>query len=701
MQVCLYMLASSPQGCMHGLQAILRSNSSFSNSNSESSFTGLGQSATGSLNSSPSDTLSGLRQRLLQHTSMAPSAASAGHQPTTSCVLANTAQPSALSNSFALASQDQTPMLTPRLVSRPQQAGSVAVMASVKTDSGSLPARGHLLGSHQGAAQQQPAPADTISSPVMLRISPSMLEDAATSGHPDLPAAASKDEEGGSVQEDSGPAILVKNDLYQQLPGGSMPAQQSDLWQANDIFETQTSIAEWNNAAKVLSAPSDQYSSLLITCNSSSSGHSSCWLPESACFTQSGTIDSVEDQRVLDVDQSSSTMPGPASQQPSSQQQQVFNELFDTQLSEILMTHAHMFSSSAEGPALDASEAISVQCHTEGHLQQAQRTVSLCSSPVSGCSPEADVEPEPVYISSSSTDSASDSTQINMHSTTSSQSCVASAQPSTQILFTAAGPDTIAVAAASAAADAAALPLESSAAAPCMKHQEAVEQESLTAAVSTAQLEVMGWDMFADTLGTFRLLSDTDSDAESTVTLLPEPCELGPITPEVAEHHQSKLGQRHYTEDAPGPAILCSTESSACLDACQCLASAPFDLVENNLLTLPSKKCLMNGELSYLEQEYQSMMADRQGLVDTYPGMSSDAEEFDGPGTGCCGQHTSFAGAVEQCVTCNPCATCACYPYAALRPGKRHQKSRLKRVWAKLRRTGACLRPRFAHERYT
>ena len=590
-------------------------------------------------------------------------------------------------------------MLTPRLVSCPLQADSGAAMSAVQTDAGSLAAVGPVSGNGQGAAQQQPPPADTIHSPVLLTTSRSMLEPAAITGHPsEPPAAASKGQEVG-VQEDSGPVILVRNDLYQQLPDGSMPAQQSDLWQANDIFETQTSVADSNSAAKVLSAPSDQYSSLLISC--SSSGHSCCWLPESAYLMQSGRAECAEEQGGLDVDQSSPTMPGPASQQPSSQQQQVFNELFDTQLSEILMTHEHVFSSEAERPALDASEATSVQCCIGGHLQQAQRTVSLCSSQVSNAEP--DLEPESVYSSSSSsTNSASDTTQIDMHSSTPAQGYVAASQPSTQVLSTAAGADTTAVTAASAATDTAALPLQSSAAAFCMQHQK---QEPLTAAVSTAQLEVMGWDMFADTLGTFRLLSDTDSDAESTATLLPEPCELGPITPEVAEHHQSKLVHGRYTEDASGPAILCSTGSSACLDACQCLGQASFDLVENKLLTVPTDNCVMDDQPSCLEQEYQSMMADRQGLVDTYPGMSSDAEEFDGPGTGCLGQYTSCAGAVQQCVTCNPCATCACYPYAALRPGKRHQKSRLKRAWAKLRRTGAaatCLRPKaFAHERYT
>ena len=591
-------------------------------------------------------------------------------------------------------------MPTPRLLSCPQQAGCCAGLCAVYTDPSSLSGPSHVSGEVPGgqdAAQQQPAlVAKPNSSLVLLSISSSMIEDAVTNGQLDELPAACKEE--GSMQEagwqDSGPAILVTNDLFQQLPGGSMAAQQSDQWQANDIFETQTSIAESNSAGKAMSAPSDQYSSLMIS-SSSRSGHSSCWLAESAYSMQSGTLERAEEHHGLnDVHQSSQMMPGSASQQPYSQQQQAFSVLFDTQLSQILTTHEDLFGSSAELPAHSPPEAASAQCDTRGPIQQAQQAGPLCSSQCSGAEPGAELAT--VYSSSSTPYSAPDSTLISLHSAVSGEACIASEQ---QVLTTAGVADVTAGSAAGTAVDTAAT--ESSAAAPpCIIHQEAVEREPLTAAVSTAQLEVMGWDMFADTLGTFRLLSETDSDAESAVNLLPEPCELGPITPEIAEH-QLKLNQGRYAEDAP--AVPYATGTSACLDACQFQGRTQLELSGSTLSIAPADTSVIADHVSCLEQQYQTMLADRQGIVEGYPGMSSDAEEFDGPGTGCLGQCSSCAAGVEQCVTCNPCATCACYPYAALRPGKRHQKSRVKRIWARLRKTGAaaaCLHPKFEHERY-
>ena len=679
-----------------GLQAILRSNSTLSNTNSESSFCGLDPSATRSPDSSASETLSSLRLRL--HTSMAAPAESAQHQPVTPCLLATTSQSTASHSNFSLASQDQMLMPTPRLLSCPHQAGSGAGFYAVDTDPSSLSGPSHVsdeVPGGQDAAHHQPAlAAKPNSSLVSLSISSSMIEGAVTTDYLDELRAACKEE--GSMQEagwqDSGPAILVTNDLFQQLPGGSMAAQQSDRWKANDIFETQTSIAESNSAGKAMSAPSEQYSSLLI---SSRSGHSSCWLPESAHCMQSGTLEQAEEHHGLDdVHQSSQMMPGSASQQPNSQQQ-AFSVLFDTQLSQVLTTQEDLFGGSAELPAHNAPEGASAQCNTRGPFQQPQQDDSLCSSQFSGAEPSA--EPAVYSSSSSMTDSAPDSTLISMHSAVSGEACTASAQ---QVLTTAAVADVTAGSAASAAVDTAAT--ESSAAAPpCINHQKAVEREPLTAAVSTAQLEVMGWDIFADTLGTFRLLSDTDSDAESAVNLLPEPRDLGPITPEAAEH-QLKLNQGRYTEDTP--AVLYTTGTSACLDVCQFQGQTQLELIGSTSLMAPADTSEIVNHVSCLEQQYQAMLADRQGLVEGYPGMSSDAEEFDGPGTGCLGQCNSCAAGVEQCVTCNPCATCACYPYAALRPGKRHQKSRAKRVWARLRRTGpaaACLRPKFEHERYS
>ena len=62
------------------------------------------------------------------------------------------------------------------------------------------------------------------------------------------------------------------------------------------------------------------------------------------------------------------------------------------------------------------------------------------------------------------------------------------------------------------------------------KHQ-AASQELAPGAwlVSTSHLEIMGWGLYADTLGTFQLLSDSAS--ESTSRSLPEPSDFGPVTP--------------------------------------------------------------------------------------------------------------------------------------------------------------------------
>ena len=591
-------------------------------------------------------------------------------------------------------------MPTPRLVSCSHVPASGAVMSASDMHPGNVSTPCHVSGElldDKGPVQQQPAHAtDHVSSSVLRSVSSSVVEDAVTTGHPDELLADSIEEEGlqEAAQQDAGPAILVTNELFRQLPDEGIAAQQSDWWQANDIFETQANIAEISNAGRALSAPSDQYSSLVISSSSSRSGHSSHWLTESAQFTQSGALEHAEKYDIADnVDESSPVLPGSVFKQHSNQQQQqVFNELFDTQLSQILTTQDDMSGSSSELPTPDIPDAVSAHCYTVGPVQRAKLAVSPSSSQVS----DADPSSEPAHVCCSMTGSASDSILVSMHSTASSEACIACASPSTQIEGHLCLPTPAAdTAAADIAAGIPTRPIETPAAPPpSIKHQEAMKREPLTAAVSTAQLEVMGWDMFADTLGTFRLLSDTDSDAESTANLLPEPSELSPITPEAAEP-QLKL---NHEEDVP--AMTFTTGISACLDDCHSQGQAQFQLIDSSLLVLPADKYVIDDYVSCLEREYQTMMADRQGLVEAYPGMSSDAEEFDSDGTGCLG-HASCAGRVEQCVTCNPCATCACYPYAALRPGKHHQKSKLKRVWARLRRTGAaCVHPNFPHERY-
>lgn len=65
-------------------------------------------------------------------------------------------------------------------------------------------------------------------------------------------------------------------------------------------------------------------------------------------------------------------------------------------------------------------------------------------------------------------------------------------------------------------------------------HRPGQELVPGTRVVSTSHLEIMGWDLFADTLGTFHLLSDAPS--EPTSQALPEPSDFGPVTPAVAAH---------------------------------------------------------------------------------------------------------------------------------------------------------------------
>lgn len=603
------------------------------------------------------------------HTSIAPAADPAEHLPTTSWVPVPTPQSDAASGSFSLASQDEMLMPTPRLGSSSQKQGSspdmCAIDAQPTTSSLSDHVSDELL---QPGVQRQPDPSrDGISS----TIASELTEPAVTTGRPHKLLADSIGEEDcqAEVWQDSGSTILLTNDLFQQLPDRSMAAQQSHQWQANDIFETQTSIAESTRAGRALSAASDQYSSVLISSSSSSLRHvdSSHVLKESAQSKQ-GTLE--QHENTIDVDDSSSTPLVSACKQQHStlQQQQVFSELFDTQLSQILTSQEDMFGSSAELPS---------------------------SSQVA----DAEADSAPVLVAGSArgstADLALDSILVSMRSTASGDAGVDSVQSSTQChdLYrsTAAVATDAATAAATASESCAAFLL-------CMEHQEAMKREPLRAAVSTAQLEVMGWDMFTDTLGTFRLLSDTDSDVESTHNLLPEPSELGPVTPEAAEH-QLAMNHGWYMENAP--AVPYTTELSAFLDDFP--GHSHIELIDSNVSVVPADKFVMDDHVSCLEREFQTVMSDRQGLVEAYPGMSSDAEEFDGDGSpGCLGQHASCAGRLEECVTCSPCATCSCYPYAALRPGKRHQKTKLKRVWARVRNMGdACLHPKFLHESYT
>lgn len=60
--------------------------------------------------------------------------------------------------------------------------------------------------------------------------------------------------------------------------------------------------------------------------------------------------------------------------------------------------------------------------------------------------------------------------------------------------------------------------------------------------VSTSHLEIMGWDLFADNLGTFQLLSDSASEAASERSL-PEPNDFGPMTPGAGMHEPKSTPQ--------------------------------------------------------------------------------------------------------------------------------------------------------------
>lgn len=530
---------------------------------------------------------------------------------------------------------------------------------------------------YEAGAQQQPDPAtdDTSSSP-----SSDLPEAAVAADSPQklLADGVGEEDPQAALWQCSGTATLVTNDLFQQLPDRSMARQQAHQWQANDIFETQASIAGSDSAGRALSAASEQYSSLLISSRSSNrSVDSSHSVTESEQHTLLGIPE--QHDGIYDVDENTLMLPISAFKQHTSpQQQQVFRELFDTQLSQILTSQdvvEDMFGSSTDRPSRNQVA-------------------------------DAGAGPEPVAIGvcSSTTDLAADSILVNMHSAASVEASGSCLQPTTQFCEHLHRPAAaVATDTPAGTTDAAAEPAGTCAAlSPCVEHQETVKHEPSRTAVSTAQLEVMGWDMFADTLGTFRLLSDTDSDVESTVNLLPEPAELGPVTPEAAEH-QLEMNHGWYLDH--GPAAPCATGGlyhSDCHDDCHSQGQGMVELIDSTEPSVPAETYVVDDHVSCLEREFHSVMADRQGLMEIYPGMSSDAEEFDGDGTGCLGRHASCAGRVEQCVTCNSCATCSCYPYAALRPGKRQHKSKLKRMWASVRNTGAaCTHPKCLHESYT
>ena len=544
------------------------------------------------------------------------------------------------------------------------------------------------------AAQQEAVPnAGGFSSLVKITAASGMSQSpviTSSARHPDELLASSSDSDPPEAQQlDPGPAILVTNDLFQQMPDGNSllsAAQDSQQWQVNDMFETQASI-EGPDCA--LSAPSDQYSSLIISSTlSSSSRHSCSHVTRSAQQLHLHAVPCAEQQPSGPLSADAPMLHQSAFQQHANQGQ-VFNELFDSRL---LLTTQEDILSSSDGVS-DLSASIAPSAGMSQNFQQPPEAEPAAVSPGSSQTLFAVSAPEPEAIYSSATGAALDRSDQCAYSTGSSNASAACCKPITQALehtctATAAAANTVAMQLNPAAHDA------------CTE-QISVKCEPLTAAVSTAQLEVMGWDMFADTLGTFRLLSDTDSDAESTANLLPEPSELGPITPEAAvpepRPSHSMLAENAVSYDtrlaySPDDRDFTNGEPSD--------PTSRTEGVARELQHVPADQHALADHIFPL-WECHALTAERQGLTCSYPGMTIDAEEFDGHGTGCAGQHNSCLGRLEQCVSCYPCATCACYPHAALRPGRRHQKSRLKRVWASIRAKGsACVHPRFPHERY-
>ena len=629
------------------MQAVLRSHSTFSSSSSDSSFTSVSRIAAAATSGPASDILSGLRHRL--ESSLAPAAALTPQQAH-QCSLPATF-PLAISPPKKLPSptKDQTLVLDhrlaiPSLISDPSAGGSAE-------EAHSTPAGvEHPVGAGQNSYKDSLAVAD------------------------------------------AGPAILVTNDLFQQLPDECnlpRPASNYNAWQVNDIFETQASTTGSDSREAVLSAGSDQYSSLDLTSSGFEhsppclAGPAQPWHLDTGSYHQHSDDDAASSHVVLDADVGQ-----------HSQHKQAFSELFDTQLSQF-STHEDMLGSSAKQAAVSASSGSSTaSAHSstdEQHQHQAQSgSLTPCVSQVHGAVCTAELLP----VCRHTTDTSSNSVLGSEHSTVSAGASCAS-QVAVQYVY-----QTSLQSPSEGAADTAAILLDSTTVSNgCTTLGE---REPLAAAVSTAQLEVMGWDMFADTLATCCLFSDSDSDAESTDTLLPEPSELGPITPEggvpqarllfarseesgldAVSHANTALGQSgSYSERFTQVELLDSSE-------------------EAGGSSVTAGECVTDNCTSPLDWDYHGL-GERQGLTEAYPGMISDAEEFDGHGTGCLGQQTSCLGRIEQCMTCYPCATCACYPHDALRPGKRLRKSRLRRAWASIRAKGsACVHPTLAHERYT
>ena len=562
---------------------------------------------------------------------------------------------------------------------QPQHRGLAGVSGSVKHDSPTKPSPDQLtLTSHTVRALS--------SRPNTLSRSSSISISSSDGGYDAMDGMQSD-------AQSSLPAILVTNDLFQYLPDHSQRAdadpltddQCVDQWQAYSISGSQASLLSTSDLS---GEPSSQQLTTI-----SGSRHSMTGLLQSQCGDAAETC-----QALTSLQQSSMNSVSDWEQQQS----QVFSDLFDTQLSQFLTTQEEALGVSAElhAPAaadsvspydqvLSAAPAASVTAHSPAPHSAAAGSVH---SQV-WVAPDALTSPTENSLPASASPSGSglvpDAAGISMPGDTSLNSEAASRS----------------IAAVSGSSTPVAAQEMSGGQAVAAK-SEAVRREPLTTAVSTAQLEIMGWDMFADTLGTFRLLSESDSDAESTTNLLPEPAELGPITPEPDLHEPR--GTEHWVGDESP--LLCDSatpgdhadQHGPGLWHSQNLAHFDFPNENGDMYrqdTSP-EKYVCSSPMSPLEWEYHAMMLNEHCLSERYPGMHSDAYEFDG--RGCVGNGHSCVERFEECMTCYPCATCACYPNASLRPGRNHRKSVAKRLWAGMKaKASACIHPELPCDRYS
>lgn len=507
-------------------------------------------------------------------------------------------------------------------------------------------------------------------------------------------------------------AILVTNDLFQQLPEqcqqtddrpGAADPKLLQQWQANGIFDSQASLLD--TAEHLDSWSPQQHSSDLHSRRSTTDS------------SQVHSIGDAQQCQLLSVLRQSSIECA-----LDEDQHQVFSDLFDTQLSQFLSTQEEALTLSAELQASAAADSDSVL--SQAPHSAVPDSASLYSY-VADSASTGSVWIHSQVVDLAPADSASDPNHILQAAPIDPVNALegnlpASLKPapratsmsildSSRVLSSSSS--SISGAENSSVDKAACKPAEALAsvtdAAQLASHShEGDKHEPVTTAVSTAQLKIMGWDMFADTLGTFRLLSDSDSDAESTTNLLPEPAELGPITPELGLH-ESRLTQQQVAFESPvmyDSPVLGDHANGDSPGVWHSQDLAHFDLPDGledgYMQDAPSHQYVCNSPMSPLEWEYHAMMLNEHCLSERYPGMHSDAREFDG--RGCLGNSHSCAARFEECMTCYPCATCACYPTAALQPGRHHRKSVVKRLWASMKAKGsACIHPDFPHERYS